>query len=484
MVRQAHHDIVILSVSKDGMGQGENRVFSSICRTIKIHMLKLFFSGIGGSGMSAIAGFMADRGHCVAGSDRLFDAFPDHPICTILKAKGAVIVPQDGSGIDRSFDAAIFSTAIEDNQPEVVKAKRFDIPMKTRPEYLAEIVSAFRTVAVAGTSGKSTTAGMLAFLMKQLGLQPNFIGGGRVRQFKTQSNPGNSLAGSSDLLVIEACESDGSIINYRPFFSIIANVSLDHTTIGKVSMMFEALGRNTKEMTVVNRDDPHLSRCHFDNPVWFSVDTESAYRPEAVEYHPFSTTFLLHGAAFQLSLPGKYNLYNAISCIALLSEMGIPLRDISGVLPDFSGIERRFDIHLNDGRHLVIDDYAHNPHKIASLMETVKRNFPCICYIFQPHGFGPTRLMKQGYVDTFIQYLRREDHLILLPIYYAGGTSQKDIASEDLLTEIQRAGNSAEVLPDRKQLFDRLQERDHYVVFGARDDSLGNFAQEIAARLK
>jgi len=106
--------------------------------------------------MSAIAGFMADRGHCVAGSDRLFDAFPDHPICTILKAKGAVIVSQDGSGIDRSFDAAIFSTAVEDNQPEVVKAKRFDIPMKTRPEYLAEIVSAFRTVAVAGTSGKST----------------------------------------------------------------------------------------------------------------------------------------------------------------------------------------------------------------------------------------------------------------------------------------------------------------------------------------
>jgi len=447
-------------------------------------MLKLFFSGIGGSGMSAIAGFMADRGHRVFGSDRLFDAFPDHPICTILKAKGAVIVPQDGSGIDRSFDAAIFSTAVEDNQPEVVKARRLGVPMKTRPEYLAEIVSAFRTVAVAGTSGKSTTAGMLAFLMKQLGLQPNFIGGGRVRQFKTHSNPGNALAGSSDLFVIEACESDGSIVDYRPFFSIITNVSLDHNTVEKTSGMFETLGRNTKEITVVNSDDPHLSRCHFENPVWFSVDRESAYRPEAVEYHPLSTTFRVHSAAFQLSLPGKYNLYNALACIALLAGMGIPLRDISGVLPDFSGIERRFDIHLNDGRHLVIDDYAHNPHKIAALMETVKSISPGICYIFQPHGFGPTRLMKQGYIDTFLQHLRREDHLILLPIYYAGGTSQKDIASEDLLREIQRAGKSAEVLPGRKLLFDRLEEWDHYVVFGARDDSLGNFAQEIAARLK
>jgi UDP-N-acetylmuramate--alanine ligase len=325
---------------------------------------------------------------------------------------------------------------------------------------------------------------MLAFLMKQLGLEPNFIGGGRVRQFKTQSNPGNSLAGSSDLLVIEACESDGSIVGYRPFFSIIANVSLDHTTIGKTSGMFEALSRNTREITIVNSDDPHLSRCHFENPVWFSVDTESVYRPEAVEYHPLSTTFRLHGAAFTLSLPGKYNLYNALSCIALLSEMGILLRDIAGALPDFSGIERRFDIHLNDGRHLVIDDYAHNPHKIASLMETVKSISPSICYIFQPHGFGPTRLMKQGYIDTFLQHLRREDHLILLPIYYAGGTSQKDIASEDLLDEILKAGKSAEVLPERKQLLGRLEERDHYVVFGARDDSLGDFARDIAERLK
>ena len=164
--------------------------------------------------------------------------------------------------------------------------------------------------------------------------------------------------------------------SYRPFFSIIANVSLDHTTIEKTSGMFETLGRNTKEITVVNSDDPHLSRCHFENPVWFSIDTESAYRPEAIEYHPLSTTFRLHGEAFTLSLPGKYNLYNALSCIALLAEMGIPLRDISGALPDFSGIERRFDIHLNDGRHLVIDDYAHNPHKIASLMETVKNISP------------------------------------------------------------------------------------------------------------
>src|SRR4030066_1707932 len=167
-------------------------------------MSKIFFSGIGGSGMSAMASFMADRGHIVVGSDRLFDRDPDHPICKILKAKGVIIVPQNGSGIDTSFDLAVFSTAVEDNQPEVIKAMELGITMKTRPQYLCDIVSELRTVAVAGTSGKSTISGMLAFLMDKLGLEPNFIGGGRVKQFKTKNNPGNSLVGSSDILIVEA----------------------------------------------------------------------------------------------------------------------------------------------------------------------------------------------------------------------------------------------------------------------------------------
>ncbi|MCK5427517.1 MAG: UDP-N-acetylmuramate--alanine ligase, partial [Thermodesulfovibrionia bacterium] len=169
--------------------------------------LKIFFSGIGGSGVSAIAGFMADRGHIIVGSDRAFDKDPRHSLKKALQSKGIRIVPQDGAAIDGSFDYAVFSTAVEPEQPEVIKAKTLGIPVKTRPEYLAEITESFHTIAVSGTSGKSTVSGMLAFLMSRLGLNPNFIGGGRVKQFKTSSNPGNSLTGSSDYFVIEACES-------------------------------------------------------------------------------------------------------------------------------------------------------------------------------------------------------------------------------------------------------------------------------------
>jgi len=434
--------------------------------------------------MSAIAGFMADRGHVIAGSDRSFDMSPDNPICRIMKAKGITIVPQDSSGIDASYDFAVFSTAVEDDQPEAIKAGQLGIPVKTRPGYLSEIVQEFRTVAVAGTSGKSTMAGMLAFLMDKFGLKPNFIGGGRVKQFRTTSNPGNYLSGSSDLLVIEACESDGSIVSYHPSYSIIANLSLDHNPVEKTAGMFETLASNTRDLLVIGGDDTNLHKCRFDKPVRFSIHTSSEYQAQAIEYQPFSTNFKLHDINFRLSLPGEYNLYNALSCIALLSEMGIPLRDITDVLPQFSGIERRFDVYLNSGKNLVIDDYAHNPHKIESLMETVKKICHSICYIFQPHGFGPARLMKQGYIEAFIRNLREEDHLILLPIFYAGGTTQKDISSEDIAKEIQAAGRSAEVLHERTLIFSRLKEWDNYIVFGARDETLSDFTREIAMRLQ
>jgi UDP-N-acetylmuramate--alanine ligase len=448
--------------------------------------LKIFFSGIGGSGVSAIAAFMADKGHIVSGSDRAFDKNPDHPAFRTLKAKDVNIVHQDGSGIANSdgssFDFAVFSTAVEQDQPEYVKAISLGIPIKTRPEYLAEIVSEFKTVAVAGTSGKSTTSGMLAFLMKRLGLEPNFIGGGRVKQFKTETNPGNSMTGNSDTLVIEACESDGAIVNYKPEHSIILNLDLDHHSIEKTAGMFEIFAANTSDRIVLNADDSGLEKIAPNNAVTFSIDKYSDFKAEDIEYKPFETEFSLNGQKFSLSIPGRYNLYNALSCIAMLSEMGVAFKDISEVLHEFKGIERRFDIHLNEGNKLVIDDYAHNPHKIAALMRTAKSLGNSICYIFQPHGFAPTRMMKNEYIEAFADNLRDSDHLILLPIFYAGGTVAKDISSKDLAYGIMAKGKSVEI-KDRSEVLKNLHEWDNYIVMGARDETLSDFAKDIAASL-
>jgi UDP-N-acetylmuramate--alanine ligase len=442
--------------------------------------IKIFFSGIAGSGVSAIADFMADKGHIIAGSDRAFDINPDHPLKIIFQSRGIRIFPQDGSGIDRSFDFAVFSTAVEPDRPEVIKVKELGIQVKTRPEYLAEITGLFSTIAVAGTSGKSTASGMLAFLMKKLGLAPNFIGGGRVKQFKTLSSPGNAIIGDSGNLIIEACESDGTIVNYRPQHSIILNLDLDHNTVEKTRSMFEDLIKNTCARVFVNADDANLLDIVAESAVTFSISNPADYRAEDIVYSNFSSEFNVRNAKFRLSLPGEYNIYNALSCIAFLSETGTPVESISEVMPEFNGIDRRFDVHLNDGKHLVIDDYAHNPHKISALMKTVRRLAEGVCYIFQPHGFGPVKMMRREYIEAFVHNLRNSDHLILLPIFYAGGTADRDISSNDLVDEIKLDGKSAEVIENREDVIKPVSEYTCYVVMGARDDSLSDLARTIA----
>ncbi len=450
---------------------------------MKNRPLKMFFSGIAGSGVSAIAGFMSAKGHTVAGSDRLFDTNPAHPLKRIFASAGITVVPQDGRGLDGTFDMAVFSTAVEAGTPEVLKARELGVPVRTRPACLCEIAESFRTTAVSGTSGKSTASGLLAFLMKHLGLNPNFIGGGRVKQFRTSSNPGNFLAGDSDYLVIEACESDGSIVNYRPQHSIILNLALDHHPVDKTARMFSALMENTSGKIILNADDQNLSEIKCGKPITFSIHNPSHYRAEDVEYREFSTDFTLHGAGFSLALPGEHNLYNALSCIALLAETGIPLNDIARVLPRFQGIERRFDIHLNDGKSLVIDDYAHNPHKISSLMKTAGRFRDGVCYIFQPHGFTPTRMMKNEYIEAFTENLREGDHLVILPVYYAGGTAARDISSRDLAEEIKARGKSAEATEKRSDVLKMLNKYQTHVIFGARDETLADLAKQIAGIL-
>ncbi len=446
--------------------------------------LKIFFSGLGGSGVSAIASFMADKGYTIVGSDRSFDMNPYHPLRKTFQFRGITIVPQDGKGINDTFDLVVFSTAVEPDRPEVLKAKALGIPIRTRPEYLAEITESFNTIAVSGTSGKSTASGLLAFLMNKLGLNPNFISGGRVKQFKSSSNPGNSITGDSEYLIIEACESDGSIVNYKPLYSIMLNLAFDHHPVHETAKMFETFIKNTRERVIVNADDKNLGKIRGKDTITFSVQNLSNYKADEITYRQFSTNFSVSQTRFSLSLPGKYNLYNALSCIALLSEMGISLDAITTVLPEFQGIDRRFDIHLNDGKNLVIDDYAHNPHKISSLLETVKQTRERVCYIFQPHGFGPTRMMKKEYIEAFVKNLRDSDRLILLPIFYAGGTASRDISSHDLANEIMAGGKSVEVIEKRQDILKRLHEYQTYIIFGARDESLADFAREIASTIK
>lgn len=445
--------------------------------------LRIFYSGIGGSGMSALALFDSKRGHAVSGSDRAFDCDPHHPAFAPIRAQGIRLVPQDGSGIDDSLDFAVMSTAVEDDTPEVLRARELGVPIKRRPDYLAEMVSSHRAVAISGTSGKSTAAGMLAFAMERLGMGPNFLGGGRVKQFRGETNAGNCLKGASDLMVVEACESDGSIVNYRPEHTVILNLSMDHKGIEETARMFEALAANTSGRVFVNSDDERLRGVGLGNAVTFSIDGPSDYHARDLSLKPLGVEFTLRGVRFKIRQPGKHNAYNALSAAAVLSELGRPLEKISDALGEFEGIERRFDVLL-DGERFVIDDYAHNPHKIRALMEAARGLGESVCYVFQPHGYAPTRLMKEGYIEAFAEGLRPGDHLAVLPIYYAGGTTSKDISSADITEAVAARGKSAEAVGSRGKILADLKRCRSFVVLGARDESLGQFAREIAAGLE
>jgi len=445
----------------------------------------IYFSGIGGSGVSALACFMAARGHRVAGSDRAFEVSgSQHPAQESLKAEGVNIVSQDATGLDESYNLMVISTAVESDRPEMQKARKLGIPVKRRPEFLADIVNGFRAVAVAGTSGKSTTSGMLAHAMKRLGIEPNFLGGGQVKGLAKDGSDINYFSGSSDLLVFEADESDGSIVNYRPEHSVLLNLSLDHNPVEETSGMFQKFLDNTSGIKLLNADDPALHRWISKDTVTFSTTDGANYEARDVELHPFHSTFTLCGINFRIQAPGKHNVIDALASAAILHEMGHSLADVAEAMTSFRGIKRRFDIHLNTGDALVIDDYAHNPHKISFLMETIRNGVQSpVCYVFQPHGFGPTRLMKDGYIETFAHGLRPVDRLVVLPIFYAGGTTSKDISSGDLVQGVREKGKTADTA-ERWDDVIRLSNRySAFVVFGARDERLSDLAALIASTL-
>lgn len=446
--------------------------------------MKIFFSGIGGSGVSALASFMADQGHEVYGSDRSFDLDQHHPAYAPLTAKGVKIVPQDGSGIQPGLDLVVFSTAVEKDLPEPRRCAELGLKTQTRPEFLAGLVSSHETFAVAGTSGKSTTSGILAYLLRELGKDPSFVGGGRVSQFKDKGNLGNAVAGKSRLLVVEACESDGSIVTYKPAITLLLNLDFDHHSVEKTAEMFRILCANTSRRVIVNADDAHLRDLNLPGAATFGVERACDYRAEAIDLKPLSSEFTLRGTRFRTSLPGLYNVYNALASLATLAEFGIPLANCVEPLASFRGIDRRFDVYLNEPRgSFVMDDYAHNPHKIASMMEMTRQIRDSITYVFQPHGFAPTRMMKLEYIDAIARNLRDTDRAVILPIFYVGGTVAKDISSEDLAAGIRRAGKAA-LAGTREEVLQNAKAGESYVVFGARDESLSGFAEAVAQAVK
>ncbi|HEY8276016.1 MAG TPA: L,D-transpeptidase family protein [Methyloceanibacter sp.] len=446
---------------------------------------RFHYAGLGGSGMSALAQFQAMKDGNVSGSDRAFDHGERTELRQQLEALGIKVVPQDGSGIGPDCDALVVSTAVEEQVPDFAVALAKGVPIVHRSEMLAYFVETNRTIAVSGTSGKSTVTAMIFEILRGCGRDPSVITGGDVRLLQAQGLAGNAYAGSSDLLVIEADESDGSLVRYAPAVGVILNLQRDHKEMSEVASMFAVLRARAREALVVGEDD-NLD-CVAGGVLRFGFGPKADIRGEDISLEGLGSRFRVRDVRFSLPVPGKHNVANALAAIAAVHILGVPLAEMSGPLSRFEGVGRRFQtIGVVRGVE-VVDDFAHNADKIAAAIRTARLRGSRVLAVYQPHGYGPTRFLRMDFVNTFARELVTEDRLWLLEIFYAGGTAKRDFSAADIVAEIAERGVNAEFAPSRDWLISRIADvakaGDLVLVMGARDPSLTQFARNTLAAL-
>jgi UDP-N-acetylmuramate--alanine ligase len=447
---------------------------------------RFHYAGLGGSGMSALAQFQVMIGGHASGSDRAFDRGERGELRRQLERLGIEIMPQDGSGITGDCAALVLSTAVEFEVPDFAVARDKTIPIVHRSELLAHFVASHRTIAVSGTSGKSTVTAMIYEILKGVGLDPSVITGGDLRLLQAGGLPGNAFAGGTDLLVVEADESDGSLVYYAPAIGVILNLQRDHKEMEEVAAMFAVLRARSSEALVVGEEE------NLDvlagGALRFGFGPHADIRADAVELGASGSNFAVNGVCFTLPVPGRHNVANSLAAIAVARALDVPLADMVAPLARFQGVGRRFQMVGTSRGVTVVDDFAHNADKIGAALATAKLKASRVLAIYQPHGYGPTRFLRRDFVDTFTRELRPEDRLWMLEVFYAGGTAARDFSAADIVGEIAERGVKAEFAPSRSWLATRIAENarpgDLVLVMGARDPSLTDFTSTILASLQ
>jgi UDP-N-acetylmuramate--alanine ligase len=447
---------------------------------------RFHYAGLGGSGMSALAQFQVMTGGTASGSDRAFDRGERSGLRAELEALGIKVFAQDGSGIGTDCAALVVSTAVEDHVPDVARARAAGVPIVHRSELLAHFVATHRSIAITGTSGKSTVTAMTFEILRGAGLDPSVMTGGDLPLLQAQGLPGNAFAGASDLLVVEADESDGTLVRYAPSIGVILNLQRDHRETAEVAAMFATLRARTREALVVG-DADNLDR-FAGAALRFGFSDKADIRGEDVELDAGASHFRVDDVAFFLPVPGAHNVANALAAIAAARVVGVELADMVEPLAAFKGIGRRFQT-IGKARGIeVVDDFAHNAEKIAAAIRTARLRARRVLAVYQPHGYGPTRFLRPDFVRTFAGELKPHDRLFMLEVFYAGGTATRDFSSADIVAEIAALGTHAEFAPSRPWLVARLAEEaqagDLVLVMGARDPSLTELARAILAAIE
>jgi len=449
----------------------------------------VFFIGIAGTGMSAIAQYLAGVEKNVSGSDRYFKEGEFNDIKEKLSAEGIHCFLQNGEGITANTDLVVVSTAIEDTVAEVQKAKLLNIPILKRSEVLALIAKSKKTIAVGGTSGKSTTSAMLYDILSAGGLQPGIISGAGLISIIKEGKIGNAKVGKGDWLVIEADESDGSIVQYHPEVGLLLNIDKDHQEIDELMEIFGIFKKNTQQLFVVNQSNLLAKQLSVNAAHDFGVgtDNDAGYKAVAFVQNGLTISFNINGTDFNLNTVGKLNMENALAATAVANHLGVDLSICAAALKNYKGIYRRHQVLGYKHGVWLIDDYAHNPVKCARSMEACQPVADKVITWFQPHGYGPTRFLRNDFVKEIAEALRPQDEIWMSEIFYAGGTAVKDISASDLIEDLKALGKNAFFVEDRNDFLEtarpHLTSNCVLLLMGARDPGLEQFGKEIWEKL-
>ena len=393
--------------------------------------MKRHLIGIGGVGMSALATALVRLGDEVTGADRTLGT----PNIRFLESLGVKVFPDDGSGVDAATGEVVVSTAIESDNPGLVRAAELGIPVVHRAQALARALSGHRLVAVVGTCGKSTVTAMLGHVLAECGLDPFCVNGANVPGWE-----GAVRFGRGEYAVAEVDESDRSLVAFSPYAAIVTNASADHYSKEEMDQVFDDFVRNCP------------------GPV---VDGRKCDPGEA-----------------ETTMPGRHNRQNAALALRMALALGCDEAKARAALLTFRGVERR----LQRVGGNVFDDYAHNPEKLRAMWMTLAEEYPGgICAVWRPHGYAPLRKMLDALVEMFTSTIRPQDRLLVLPVYDAGGTADRSINSDAL---VARLGDKAVAVSDFEEAYSwcRAHRGDFaaFAVCGARDPGLAPFARRLA----
>jgi UDP-N-acetylmuramate--alanine ligase len=426
--------------------------------------LKLHFIGIGGIGMSGIAKVLMNLGYQVSGSD-----LSNSPTVEKLQKNGAEIFIGHKTENVKDVQIVVYSSAIDESNPEIIEARNQKVPLIKRAEMLAELMRLKYGIAIAGSHGKTTTTSLLATILNKLEFKPTYIIGGLVKNLED-----NAQIGDGELLVAEADESDGSFLLLNPIMSVITNIDNDHLdyykTIENLQDAFVEFSNKVPfygSVSLNAHDEfsiklikslkkPHCiygieGKKSFTN----SIDYKAFNIKETVEGAKFDVSFKDEKESFHIKLNGEHNILNALGAITIAHKIGASLKDISVAIIEFEGVSRRQEILYTNKNLIIMDDYAHHPTEITATIETVKRKYPnkklVVC--FEPHRYSRTQSFWKEFVESF----SKVDEVHISPIYAASEEGLEYIDSEVMVKNISENNVKAYYIENLEKMSDIFQ---------------------------